>query len=352
MAKSVAAKTAPTSEQWRDLYAAANEFRRAVCWEWVDDAAIFGVQDPEDGQRYYCSIMGCGGAEFGIAAYRGCEGLQFLINLLEMEDADEMAELADDLMFLQDALVFTLEDRENLDKSDLAVIRSLGLKYRGRGEWPSFRDYTPGLAPWFLTGKQCRTLTHILGQALDVAAECKKGQTTDILVGPDNEIMLRVPRKTAAGLEWSSRFLREQEEQIAYAGIKLSDQLLVQKLKKLPSQKKQSLELDRFYLPAAIHDQERPYYPQMLAIIDHADGIALHAGITEGKTSSEMHPGDVLLGLLLEGESKPRRILVKRQRLFMLLRQFCEQIGIEIRLADRLPKIAEFRRGLREFAQR
>lgn len=238
MAKSVDAKTAPTPEQWRDLYAAANEFRQFACWEWVDDAAIFGVQDPEDGQRYYCSIMGYGGTEFGIAAYRGCAGLQFLIKLLELEDEAEIAELAEDLMFLQDALVFTLDDRESLDKVDLAVIRGLGLKYRGRGEWPCFRDYTPGLQPWFLTGKQCRTLTHILGQALHVAAECKKAQTTDILIGPDDEIMLRVPRKTGTGMEWTSRFLHEQEEQVAHVGISLSDQLLMQKLKKLPTQKK------------------------------------------------------------------------------------------------------------------
>ncbi len=352
MAESVDAKEAPTAEQWRDLYASANEFRRAVCWEWVDDAAIFGVQDPEDGQRYYCSIMGRGGTEFGLAAYRGSEGLQLLVKMLEIEDEDEMVEWAEEFMFLQDALTFTLDDRENLEKGDLAVIRSLGLKYRGRGEWPCFRDYTPGLAPWGLTGRQCRTLTHILGQALYVAAECKKAQTTDILFGPDDEIMLRVPRKTAAGLEWASRFLHEQEEQMAYAGITLSDQLLVQKLKKLPPQKKQSLELDQFFLPAAIHDQERPYYPQMLTIIDHADGVALYAGLAEDKNASETLAGDILLDILMKMERKPRRLLVKQQRLFMLLAELCEQIGIEIRFADRLPKSAEFRRGLREFAQR
>ena len=110
--------------------------------------------------------------------------------------------------------------------------------------------------------------------------------------------------------------------------------------------------MDLFYLPAAIHDQERPYYPQMLAVVDHATGMALHAGIAEDGPDSETLPGDILLDLLLKMESKPRRILVKQQRLFMLLSELCEQIGVEIKLADKLCQIAELRRGFREFGRR
>jgi len=105
-------------------------------------------------------------------------------------------------------------------------------------------------------------------------------------------------------------------------------------------------------VPAPIYDQERPYYPQMVTIIDHADGVALYAGLAEEKNASETLVGDILLDLLVKGEHKPRRLLVKQQRLFMLLEELCEQVGIEIRFEDRLPKIAEFRRGMREFAQR
>ena len=74
---------------------------------------------------------------------------------------------------------------------------------RGRNEWPCFRDYTPGLIPWFLNGPQCVTLTHVLHQATQVALECKKAKTTDILFGPDDELFLRVPEKTTEGLAWS-----------------------------------------------------------------------------------------------------------------------------------------------------
>jgi len=105
-------------------------------------------------------------------------------------------------------------------------------------------------------------------------------------------------------------------------------------------------------VPAPIYDQERPYYPQMVTIIDHADGVALYAGLAEEKNASETLAGDILLDILMKMEHKPRRLLVKQRRLFVLLEQLCEQSGIELRFEDRLPKIAEFRQGLREYAQR
>ena len=352
MAKRTGQQTEPTEAQWRDLYEAANALRKSACWMWMSDADIFGVQDPASGQKFYCSIMGASDMEFGVVAYRGYQGLKTLLQLLHIEDEIHEAAIDEDLPFVQDALSCTFDDREELDKQDLSVIRSLGLKYRGRNEWPLFRDYTPGLALWYLTGQQCVSLTHILGQALAVAMECKNEGTTDILYGPNDEITLRVARKTADGLVWTSRFMQESEESMESLTIELSDQLLVRKLKQLPTQKRKSWELDRFFLPAAIQDRDRPYYPQMLAIVEHDSGLALSTGIEEEQNDAEEMPADELIDILLKLGSKPRRILVKQTRLFILLEKFCEQLDIEIRLTDQLPKISELRRGFLEFSRR
>ena len=344
-------QTAPTDAEWRDLYAAANSLRKSACWMWMEDGDIFAVQDPVSRQKYFCSVMGGGGMEFGVVAYRGHNGFRVLQQLLMIEDEIQDAALSEDIIFIQDALSCTFDDREELDKNDLAVIRRLGLKYRGRGEWPLFRDYTPGLVPWFLTGPQCVTLTHILGQAVAVAMECKKSGTADILFGPKDELTLRVARKTADGLEWSSRFMNEQDGRAESLTIELSDQLLVQKLRKLPAQKRKSWELDRFYLPAPIHDRARPYYPQMLAIVDHEDGMALAAEILPTGAPAEM-AADELIDVLLKSGAKPRRILVKQESMAILLEDFCEQIGIELRMTERLPRISALRQEFLQFNRR
>ena len=254
-------------------------------------------------------------------------------------------------MFLQDSLSCTFDDREALEKKDLEVIRRLGLKYRGRGEWPCFRDHTPGMVPWFLTGSQCVTLTHILEQALVVAMECKKAGNNDILFGPQDELMLRFARKTPDGLKWAARFMEDTEEREESMEIELTDRVLTQKLKKLTVQKRKSWELDRFCLPSPIHDRARPFFPQMVAIADHETGKALNAEMVESDAPIQLM-ADQLIDVLLNSGVKPRRILVKQDKLAILLGNFCEQIGIELRLIKVLPRISELRQGFVEFARR
>ena len=341
----------PTEDQWRDLYAAANAFKSAVCWQWMENGDIFVVQDPLSRQNFFCAIMGNAGMEFGLVAYRGYGGFKLLHRLLTVEDESDEDALSEDIMFLQDSLSCTFDDREALGKKDLEVIRRLGLKYRGRGEWPCFRDYTPGMVPWFLTGSQCVTLTHILEQALVVAMECKKAGNNDILFGPHDELMLRFARKTPDGLKWAARFMEDTEEREESMEIELTDRVLTQKLKKLTVQKRKSWELDRFCLPSPIHDRARPFFPQMVAIADHETGKALNAEMVESDAPIQLM-ADQLIDVLLNSGVKPRRILVKQDKLAILLGNFCEQIGIELRLIKVLPRISEMRQVFLEFARR
>ena len=341
----------PTEDQWRDLYAAANAFKSAACWQWMENGDIFVVQDPLSRQNFFCAIMGNAGMEFGLVAYRGYGGFKLLHRLLTVEDESEADALSEDIMFLQDSLSCSFDDREALEKKDLEVIRRLGLKYRGRGEWPCFRDHTPGMVPWFLTGSQCVTLTHILEQALVVAMECKKAGNNDILFGPQDELMLRFARKTPDGLKWAARFMEDTEEREESMEIELTDRVLTQKLKKLTVQKRKSWELDRFCLPSPIHDRARPFFPQMVAIADHETGKALNAEMVESDAPIQLM-ADQLIDVLLNSGVKPRRILVKQDKLAILLGNFCEQIGIELRLIKVLPRISELRQGFVEFARR
>ena len=128
----------PTLMEWKALYETADVFKQSACWQWLDDGAIFGVEDPEDGLRYYCSVMGGGGMEYGLMAFRGIDGLEYLCRLLAQEDDIETSDLAEDAMFLQNSLTCSFENREDLAREDLAVIKELGLKFRDRQQWPMF----------------------------------------------------------------------------------------------------------------------------------------------------------------------------------------------------------------------
>ena len=72
----------------------------------------------------------------------------------------------DNLLEIQDCLMASFEDWEEIEPKDREVMKALGLKFRGRNAWPLFRSFLPGTFPWYLTAAEARYLTICLGQAL------------------------------------------------------------------------------------------------------------------------------------------------------------------------------------------
>src|SRR3989442_1138669 len=83
----------PTLAEWRSLYDAAMRFKDGAPWRWVADDQNFGIRNPEDGVVSYCSIMGHGRMQFGLAVYPGDVGRLTMFRMqhdLLPEDPDEM----------------------------------------------------------------------------------------------------------------------------------------------------------------------------------------------------------------------------------------------------------------------
>ena len=66
------------------------------------------------------------------------------------------------------ALMTTFESRRDLTKRDLDVIKKLGLTFKGPHDWPLFRSWEAGYAPWYLSQSEAVFLTHVLQQVTDV----------------------------------------------------------------------------------------------------------------------------------------------------------------------------------------
>jgi len=130
----------PTAEEWSNLYVAADEFKAMKCWEWMHENELFGVRNPETNEVAYVSIMGEINQVFALHAYLGTDGLESFYDLLNYSDAEE----AEQTYLNLNCLTVSFEDRQVLDVRDLGTIKSLGLKFRGKKQWPQFRSHRAG----------------------------------------------------------------------------------------------------------------------------------------------------------------------------------------------------------------
>lgn len=148
-------------ETWRSLYENSLRFLELRPWESLQDSDIFGVLHPGTGRTGYCCVLGALGQVLALCVYLGSEGIEIYRRMEEEEftlDYDELAAA-------QFCLTGEFEDRSALKKQDLAVIKALGLKFRGRRAYPVFRSYLPGYGPWFLTEEEAIFLTLAFGTA-------------------------------------------------------------------------------------------------------------------------------------------------------------------------------------------
>ncbi|MFK7697744.1 hypothetical protein ACI5FR_33620, partial [Paenibacillus sp. HJGM_3] len=203
----------PTTAQWSDLYNAATEFKQAASWKWMRDIHLFGVKHPDYPLVGYCSVLGRAGEMFGLAVYLGSAGLRTLLDMMS-------GRLTEDPFYLQHCLMLSFDDREDLHPMERARIKELGLKFRGKQAWPSFRLHEPGFYPWPLQkAEEAVFLTAAIEQAIEVA-QAAKGDPDTYLAWGDNGFLTRVGTREPDGrLSWRTEWLEPEEAAVEAAGL-------------------------------------------------------------------------------------------------------------------------------------
>ncbi len=315
----------PERHDLRALYDAAVTFKQIECWTWMLDSDLFGVQNPETDEIGYCCVLGNLGEVFALAVYLGTKGLE---GYRQMQTG--MLRSADAVLHVQLCLMASFEDRNELDKRDLNVIKELGLKFRGRNVWPAFRSYLPGYQPWFVTGDEARFLTVALQQALDVALRFK--QNRKLLKPPKRDLYLvRTPEQTSEGVVWRDQWRQPEplgEEQVVDRPV---DELRVRRIKQRAAIRQTIWEADVFFAPSPVQEtrDQRPYFPYMSLWVDPGSGMILD---TQMAPRSEYRAAfrDRLLDMAEQAGMMPKEIHVKSQDVFDLLYPVTSKLGIKL----------------------
>ncbi len=313
-------------EEWRKLHEAALQVKKYTPWEWMEEVDVFGVENPEDGTIGFVSIMGALGEFEGISVYLGVEALD---GFWEMQNAgpDVSPEMVLELPQLQ--ISFT--SRKEMEKQDLALIKKLGLKPRGKNAWPQFRSIIPAHLPWFLEDAEVRFLRLVMEQILDVLKRCE--EEPEILEPPeDDSYLIRVPRKDDGGnLVWEDEMRQLPPPEDFDVDVRL-DAKLMETFKALP-QNHSGIECALFMVPAPVMEKDRPFFPYVLLMVDPMSTMVLGIETLQPSPSLAAMRATVpnlLLEQCIKVKIRPQEIAVDSDLMYDLLEDLADEAGVEL----------------------
>ena len=328
---------------WRNLYHAAVTFHLARPWEWLDDIDLVGVRHPQSGQTGFGVCMGSAGTLFGLCLYRGAEGLNFYRSLLEEAVED------DDVFALQNCLKLELGERKGLMEEDRAIVRRLGLTFRGKHTCPEFRSLLPGYAPWFLTEEEAEFLTLGLDAVCHHLELMLQSEVKESVQG--SSCLVYTPRKGAPGefdASWED-WPGIKPERTARAILNVSR---IDAIKARNPEHDGMWEVDVFYHFSMVLDRERPYWVRAGVVCDHMTGFVIELAVGHPEESLSQVLVDTICSAMEKAPVRPKQVYVKDDAKAAILAPLARILGFHVGIRKNLSAVQELRETMeRDFGK-
>jgi len=331
-------------DAWRRLYAAADLIKKLAPWTWMDETDVFGVQLPETDEIGYVSIMGALGSHFAVSVYLGDNALH---RFLDIEETPETEESVMRLLELPQLMV-SFEDREVLEKEDRDIIKQLGVKYRGRNNWPLFRSYRPGFYPWLLEASEVENLTIALEQVAGVAMRFENNPE---LLEKEDAFLVRVCRKDGKqpGWEDSYRKLPPFEPVELNLRVPRSD---IQQFQHAESEI-QTAEVALSVMPMRVGQRgERPAVVYMLLAVEPESYFVLGMEVVSPSEGLDRMREDLpakLISIFNKSEVRPSEIRVCSPQLYELFAPVMHDLHVKLTFSPELDAVPEVVESLRSY---
>lgn len=325
-----------SSEQWLALFSVADELKKLKPWTWMKDDQIFALNHPSEDNLVYCSVMGASMQEFGLAVYIGDRGLSSLQKTMDMQPISE-------LIYEQQSLLVSFSNRDELEQDDYKLIKALGLKYRGKKQWPLFRSFVPGYYPWFLNKQEVELLIAILPQVIEVCKQVKEKPSR--VPAYDGETLACFDNSGQSQIITTEH--PETEELVPNKHA--IDELLLQRMKKQLKRVDVPIEVDYFYFNEALQDfpEQRPYFPIMLLAIEREHRLIVYQEV--------IHPAELqsipecIVAMFHKLKALPTEIWIQRNALNTMIKPLTDKLNIKLRQFPELTYMSEVKKELFSF---
>lgn len=321
---------------WLELLEEAKSFNKLKPWELLEDDQLFIVADWESRQFLYCSVLGAGGEEYGLAVYVGNTGLQALKSTLSGESTR-------DIFLKQHNLLLSFVDRDELDAADYDLLKQHGMSFRGRKQWVQMRSLVPGYYPWHVDEDEGRMLLVAIEQAKEMLKEVERGLTIPSYSG-GNTFFGRMVQETEEGYEWQSVHIQLKEEKLKQDDkpslhISELDMKRVEKMQVLHT----SIIFDFVMIDKPIQDSpfERPYFPPLIIALDVEHGLVLYQEVLKSLNAKEEIQKS-FLKLTEQLGGIPKAMTVKKDTAISLA-PVTDQLPITMNTVEKIHAIDELR---------
>ncbi|MEI6683495.1 MAG: hypothetical protein WCO44_12740 [Bacteroidota bacterium] len=334
---------------WSKLYALADNIIALKPWRYMYEDEIMGVRDPSTGTIGFLSVMGNLGEHYSITVYLGEEALGQYLQLTE-NSANASAEMVLEIP----QLMLSFEEKEFLEKEDLAIMKANGVKISGKNLWPMFRSYRPGMVPWFFEEQEMKSMVNFLEQFLEVVTA-----TTSVDLKPKQGkgkgvYFVRECKKEGDLIQWEDT--RQKIEIPAAGEIRYEvDPGLLAESRSIPI-RKNIYAVDFFLTPAQVREQnKRPFFSYMLLIVDERSELVISSEILDPSSGIERMLAEIpslLLKALSQGKSLPQAVYAGSPRIAFILAPLMKSLGIKIQYKTELRALEMAKMAIFDFFSR
>lgn len=334
--------TRPTLDEWKKLYDLAAKIKELSPWDWMEEDDIFGFRMPETEELGFVSVMGTLGEHYAIAIYQGMKGLDGFWKMQELGP-----KLTPEFMLQVPQLQASFEDREEITSEDRAIMKTLGLKFRGAQAWPQFRSYRPGCLPWYIEKAEAEMLICGLEQLLEIAPRFKDNPDILFPTDSDDDYLLRVSEKGF----WEDSQIHFEPPPAKPIELQMNMRALDALKQMLPGSMIIEIDCTMMSEPVQENRKERPYFSYMLMLAEHDSGFIIGSDLLTPLPTLETMWGQVPMRIVesLAKGIAPKEIQVSNAFMARLLQPLENALGIKIKTVSRLTAINQAKRELKRF---
>ncbi len=326
-------------ETWRGLFKKATQMYKNAPWKIMGDQHVFGLIDPNTGQKCYGTVMGHMGNYYALALYRGKDGLKSMLMLLSEDDNSD----PEDALYEQDCLMVAFDQESEADGEDVALMESTAKDLVDIDRIPSFRSYRRGMMPWAINETEA-ALTNLAIEACEQVAQQLQDDADFLTANEENKGKYRF--LSLQDGNWESEW-QTPDSIVDFTPPTLSlSEENAEALGSLPRSESFWL-FERFFFRQPSMDEgiERPFFPVMFLLMD------LQTQEVRGMDLARPHKlledgGTLLEELFLERGELPAALVVSNKENYILLRPLARALKMEVHLDEDLNVLPDIKAAL------